>query len=79
MGVFGAIAVLGLKVPPLRHVLLNNAVLPILLTLGNGFINPGISNAAHIGGVIAGALVALALRPARAEDILRSYQAQTIG
>lgn len=72
MGVFGAMAILGFKLPPLRRELLQNAALPILLTLGYGFTNPGISNAAHIGGVVTGALVALALRPARADQILRS-------
>lgn len=31
----------------------------IVITLAFGFVNPGISNAAHIGGLVAGALVAL--------------------
>lgn len=70
MGVFGAMAVLGLKLPPLRAQLLRNALLPIILTLGYGFTNPGISNAGHIGGVLTGALVALLLQPARARQIL---------
>jgi len=67
MGVFGAMAVLGVKLPALRSQLLRAAILPIALTLGYGFINPGISNAAHIGGVLAGAFVALLLRPAGAQ------------
>ncbi|MDQ6781216.1 MAG: rhomboid family intramembrane serine protease, partial [Candidatus Eremiobacteraeota bacterium] len=79
MGVFGAMFVLGLKLPPLRQILIQNAVLPIILTLANGFMNPGISNAAHIGGAITGALVALALRPARAEQVLNAYRAPAIG
>lgn len=72
MGVFGAMAVLALKLPPLRRELLQNALLPIILTLGYGFTNPGISNAGHIGGVLTGALVAFLLRPARADQILRA-------
>jgi len=70
MGVFGAMAVLGLKLPPLRKELLQNAILPIVLTLGYGFSNPGISNAGHIGGVITGVIVASLLHPARADEIL---------
>jgi len=66
MGVFGAMAVLAFKLPALRGQLLRAAILPIVLTLGYGFMNPGISNAAHIAGVLSGALVALVLRPARA-------------
>src|SRR5438270_54532 len=31
----------------------------IVMTLAFGFINPGISNSAHIGGLLTGALVAL--------------------
>jgi len=70
MGVFGAMAVLGLKLPALRGQLLRAAILPIALTLGYGFMNPGISNAAHIGGVLAGAVVALALKPAGAQRLI---------
>lgn len=70
MGVFGAMAVLGLKIAPLRGTLLRNALLPIALTLGYGFTNPGISNAGHIGGVITGAALAFALRPARAGELM---------
>jgi len=75
MGVFGAMVVLGLKLPPLRRELVQSAVLPILLTLGYGFMNPGISNAGHIGGVITGMLVATLLRPARGQLILAAIGA----
>lgn len=63
MGVFGAMAVLAFKLPAIRGDLLRAALLPILLTLGYGAMNSNISNAAHIGGVIAGAIIALPLRP----------------
>ena len=70
MGVFGAMVVLGFKLPPLRRELVQSAALPILLTLGYGFMNPGISNAGHIGGVVTGMLVAALMRPARGKLIL---------
>lgn len=65
MGLFGAMAALGLKTPPLRRTLLNWALFPIFATLFVGFSNPGISNAGHIGGVIGGALAAFIIPPAR--------------
>lgn len=71
MGVFGAMAVLGFKIPRARSVLLQSALVPIVLTFGNGFLNPGISNAGHIGGLIGGVLVAAVLTPARASAIAR--------
>jgi rhomboid protease GluP len=64
MGLFGALAALGLKTPQLRQTLLNWALFPIVATLAVGFTTTGISNAGHIGGVIAGAIVGLIL-PAR--------------
>jgi rhomboid protease GluP len=70
MGVFGAMAILGFKLPRLRGALLQAALLPILLTLGYGLIVPFISNAAHIGGVLAGALVALMLNPVRGRELV---------
>jgi rhomboid protease GluP len=67
MGVFGAMGVLGFKLPHARSVLLQNALIPIVLTLGNGLRpNSHVSNADHIGGLIAGALVAAVMTPARA-------------
>ena len=71
MGIFGAMAVLAYKLPPLRRELWQAALLPILLTLGYGFFTPGISNAGHIGGVISGAIMAALLRPERGEDMVR--------
>jgi membrane associated rhomboid family serine protease len=49
--------------------LLRSALLPIVLTLGNGFVNSGISNADHIGGLIGGAVVAWILTPARLKQL----------
>jgi rhomboid protease GluP len=65
MGLFGAIFALGLKVPRLRRALVGWALFPIIATLAVGFTVPGISNAGHIGGVIAGAIVGFALPAAR--------------
>jgi rhomboid protease GluP len=61
MGLFGALAALGLKVPRLRQTLLQWALFPIVATLAVGFTTPGISNAGHIGGVIAGAICGFVL------------------
>jgi rhomboid protease GluP len=69
MGVFGAMAVLGFKIPHARSVLLRSALMPIVLTLGNGFVNSGISNAGHIGGLIGGVAVAWILTPARLKEL----------
>jgi len=65
MGLFGAIFALGLKVPRLRRTLVGWALFPIIATLAVGFTQPGISNAGHIGGVIAGAIVGFALPAVR--------------
>lgn len=78
MGVFGAMAVLAIKLPVLRGQLLRAALLPIVLTLGYGFLNSGISNAAHIGGVVSGAAVALALRPRIAARLVGSDEPEII-
>lgn len=64
MGLFGALAALGLKTPRLRQTMLNWALFPIIATLAVGFTVLGISNAGHIGGVIAGAIVGFVI-PAR--------------
>jgi membrane associated rhomboid family serine protease len=70
MGIFGAMVVLAFKLPPLRGMLLRVAVLPILLTLANGINNPGISMAGHVGGLIAGSVVAFALTPVRGRQLV---------
>jgi rhomboid protease GluP len=66
MGVFGAMGVLGFKLPHARSALLQSALFPIVLTLGNGIANTNISSSGHIGGLIGGVLVAAVLTPARA-------------
>jgi rhomboid protease GluP len=71
MGVFGAMAVLAFKLPPLRRELFQAAILPIALTLGYGFFNTGISNAGHIGGLITGVIAAALITPARGRDMVR--------
>jgi rhomboid protease GluP len=68
MGLFGAIFALGMKVPRLRSALAGWAVFPIVATLAVGFTVPGISNAGHIGGVIAGAVIGFTLPPARLRE-----------
>jgi rhomboid protease GluP len=71
MGIFGAMVILGLKLPPLRRELVQAAIVPIILTLGYGFFNSNISNAGHFGGVICGAAVAAFLTPARGREMVR--------
>lgn len=65
MGLFGAIFALGIRVPRLRRTLVGWALFPIVATLANGFVVPGISNAGHIGGVVAGAIIGFVMPPAR--------------
>jgi rhomboid protease GluP len=65
MGLFGAMAALGLKTPRLRQALLQWALFPIVATLAVGFSTRGISNADHIGGLIAGAIAAYVLPASR--------------
>ena len=76
MGVFGAMAVLGFKLPRLRGELLRAAILPIVLTLGYGLINPYVSNAGHVGGLIGGVLVAFILTPVRGQPFARIEEEQ---
>ena len=73
MGVFGAMAVLGYKLPPLRRELLRSAVVPIVLVLLYGLFMKNISNAAHIGGLIAGSIAALVIKPAQANEMIRLF------
>ena len=73
MGIFGAMAVLAYKLPPLRRELLRAALVPVILTLGIGFFTPGISNAAHIGGFVSGALAAFLITPEHGREIIRQF------
>ncbi|MEA2718318.1 MAG: hypothetical protein QOJ39_182 [Candidatus Eremiobacteraeota bacterium] len=53
-GLFGALVAIGLSLPP-RGMSLVTQTLPIIgINLAFGFAVPGISNAAHIGGLISG-------------------------
>ena len=69
VGVFGAMAVLGFKLPRLRGELLRAAIFPIVLTLGYGLLIPNISNWGHIGGLIAGGFTAILLTPVRGREL----------
>jgi rhomboid protease GluP len=71
MGIFGAMVVLAIKLPPLRRELAQAAIIPIIIVLGYGFFMPGISNAGHIGGLVCGALIAAFLTPLRGQDMIR--------
>jgi rhomboid protease GluP len=75
MGVFGAMAVLAFKLPPLRRELWRTALIPIVLTLGYGIFTKGISNAAHIGGLITGVIAAALMPPAHAREMIRLFSA----
>jgi rhomboid protease GluP len=76
MGIFGAMLVLGYKLPPLRRELVRSALVPIVLVLLYGFFMKNISNAAHIGGLIAGGLAALFLTPKQARQMIRLFQSE---
>jgi len=64
MGLFAAMAVVGFRFP-LERESLSRAAGPILATLLNGFVHPGVSNAGHLGGLLGGGGAALTLGPAR--------------
>ena len=76
MGVFGAMAVLAFKLPRLRRELLQAAILPIVLTLGYGLINPHVSSAGHVGGLIGGVIVAAVLTPVRGQRLVPIQEEQ---
>lgn len=57
MGLFGALVAIGLSLPP-RGMSVVTQVLPIIgINIAFGFAVPGISNAAHIGGLVSGFVV----------------------
>src|SRR2546430_8675972 len=70
MGLFGAIVVFAMRFWSQREVG-GYAAGPIVATLLNGFLSPGVSNAAHIGGLLAGISVAITvgIRAGLAETI----------
>jgi rhomboid protease GluP len=74
MGVFGAMAVLAFKLPPLRRELWRTALVPIGLTLGYGIFTKGISNAAHVGGLIAGVIAAWLITPEHGREMIRLFR-----
>lgn len=74
MGVFGAMLVLGYKLPPLRRELVRSALVPIVLVLLYGLFLKNISNAAHVGGLLAGGLAALFLTPKQAREMIRELR-----
>lgn len=78
MGVFGAMGVLAFKLPPLRRELWRAAIFPVVLTLGYGFFNKGISNAAHLGGLITGIVAASLITPAHAREMIRLFSSPAI-
>lgn len=77
MGLYGALAVLGFRYPSHRD-RFQFALLPVLGTLLYGLTHGGISNAAHIGGFVAGTLMAIALGTSRrwAAETLRKEALQ---
>lgn len=70
MGLFGAISVFGMRYWSQREEAAW-AVTLVAATLVSGFLNPGVSNAAHLGGFFVGLVVAAAagLRPGLDESI----------
>ena len=62
-GLFGALLALGLRRGPAGRVLVRQCAGIIVINLVYGFAAAGISNAAHLGGLIAGFLIGFPLVP----------------
>ena len=65
-GLFGALLVFGLKyrrsIPPMFQRAVGKGVFPVIaINLFIGYMIPGIDNSAHVGGLIAGALLAVVI------------------
>lgn len=63
-GIFGAIIAFGLRLGDAGRALINQYWGFIVVNLIIGFVTPGVSNAAHIGGLITGFLAGLVFGPA---------------
>ena len=71
-GLFGALVAIGLSLPP-RGMSIVTQTLPIIgINLAFGFLVPGISNAAHIGGLLTGFVIGWLLFqiPSRHRDMI---------
>ncbi|TAM86606.1 rhomboid family intramembrane serine protease [bacterium] len=62
-GLFGALLALGLRRGPAGRILVRQCLGIIVINLVYGFAASGISNAAHLGGLVAGFLMGLPLVP----------------
>lgn len=62
-GLFGALLAFGLRRGPAGRALVQQSLGVIILNLVYGFAAVGISNAAHLGGLVAGFLIGLPLVP----------------
>jgi membrane associated rhomboid family serine protease len=78
MGLFGAILVFATRFWSQREQG-GYAAAAVIATLLNGFVNPGVSNAAHIGGLLSGVAVAVVvgLRPGLTQAI-RAAEAEAV-
>jgi len=65
MGAFAAMGLIAWRFSSQRQ-WFQSAVIPIALTLFNGFVNVGVSNAAHVGGLLGGLAAAWAIGPPQA-------------
>src|SRR5919197_3195802 len=82
-GCLGGLIVFGLKyrsiLPARYRRILGEAAIPVaLLLLLMGFTSPGVDNAAHVGGILAGMAVAAFLRPRLLADAPRWFWAPAI-